>query len=201
MDRPLLAIFAAVAVEAACRVLSSFIAADALWWTFGARVCQVLIIVVLARDSCGVRAASVRRELAVGVYAASGLGAAAILADLFARAALGYGLIGGVLAPAGVDRPVAYVLAACLAGPFAEELFFRGLVYGRLRTRLPAWVCVALTTVLFVFAHPRAGLIQAAGGVLFALLYEWRRTVWPGFVVHAAGNLGLWLLPHIYAVL
>jgi len=34
--------------------------------------------------------------------------------------------------------------------------------------------------------------------VLFACLYEWRNNVWPGFVLHAAANFGLWVLPGIH---
>jgi membrane protease YdiL (CAAX protease family) len=44
---------------------------------------------------------------------------------------------------------VAYVLGA----PVAEELFFRGLVYGTLRTRLPSLPSALISAALFALAH------------------------------------------------
>ncbi len=93
-----------------------------------------------------------------------------------------------------------------LAGPFAEELLYRGLAVGLLTTLcgwrwLPACLAPAL---LFGLAHLGQGadpvsiagiaLITAAGGLLFGWLWvRWDGNLWPPVLLHAGMN-SLWLL-------
>jgi membrane protease YdiL (CAAX protease family) len=79
-------------------------------------------------------------------------------------------------------------------GPFVEELFFRGVLYSWIRERMPAATAIALSSLIFAGLHPGFA-IQFIGGLLFASLFEWRRNVWPGFIVHAAANVGIWIVP------
>jgi membrane protease YdiL (CAAX protease family) len=93
-----------------------------------------------------------------------------------------------------------------LAGPFAEELLYRGLAIGLLTT-LCGWrwlpACLA-PAVLFGLAHLGQGadpasaagiaLITAAGGLLFGWLWvRWDGNLWPPVLLHAGMNT-LWLV-------
>ena len=74
-------------------------------------------------------------------------------------------------------------------GPFAEELFYRGLGVTALRLFGPA-VAVVGTAVAFGLAH---GILVALPPlVVFGLGLAWVRlrsdSVWPGFIAHAAYN-------------
>ena len=41
------------------------------------------------------------------------------------------------------------LLRACLVAPLAEELLFRGALFGWLRRRLPAWPAILVSAALF----------------------------------------------------
>jgi len=80
-------------------------------------------------------------------------------------------------------------------GPFAEELFFRGLIYNALRQRIgliSAIIFQAFLFMLFHFRCPERGITSLslifALGIVLAVLYEWRKTIWSPIVVHALNN-------------
>lgn len=75
-------------------------------------------------------------------------------------------------------------------GPFAEELFYRGLGVSVLAAVAGSAVAVAGSAIAFGFAH---GLLVALPPlVVFGLGLAWVRvasgSVWPGFIAHAAYN-------------
>jgi len=76
--------------------------------------------------------------------------------------------------------------------PIFEELAFRGLLYPTLRLRLPAVPAALLSAALFGLAHGY-GLTGFAAvtwsGAIWALGYERTRSLLPGILAHAAGNL------------
>lgn len=85
-----------------------------------------------------------------------------------------------------------WVLALCVAGitPIAEELFFRGIVQGRLVPRIGSVGAIAVASVLFGLAHLQ--LIQLlpliALGAVFGVL-AWRtRRLGASIVAHAVFN-------------
>jgi membrane protease YdiL (CAAX protease family) len=83
-----------------------------------------------------------------------------------------------------------------VVGPIAEELFFRGLLYGFLR-RWGVAVALIVSTCLFVLPHMRAQaipLIQAVGGLVFAAAYEIEDTLMVPITIHVLGNLALFTL-------
>jgi membrane protease YdiL (CAAX protease family) len=89
-----------------------------------------------------------------------------------------------------------YLLVGGIVGPAAEEVFFRGLLYGFLRR----WgVVAALTgsTALFVLAHPVSHGVfvpQLVGGILFAVAYEVERSLLVPITIHILGNLAIFTL-------
>ena len=96
---------------------------------------------------------------------------------------------------------VLYFVVAGLIAPIAEELFFRGLIYGFFRQ----WgivVAILASTVFFVLAHPlKAGLpvAQIIGGLLFAAAYEHAGSLAAPVFVHVSGNLAIFTLGLIFS--
>jgi membrane protease YdiL (CAAX protease family) len=80
-----------------------------------------------------------------------------------------------------------------VAGPAAEEIFFRGLVYGWLRSRLKIGRALLLTAVLFgaLHADPVAFLPITGLGLLFGWLYEKTGSLAAPLAVHILHNAGM----------
>lgn len=102
---------------------------------------------------------------------------------------------GGPLGPLAstLDRAETWALVALavIAAPLAEEVFFRGMLFGTLRQRLPLVVAVVLQAGVFGLLHPygRAAAVGIAlAGVVLALLYRWRRTILTPILMHAMVN-------------
>jgi uncharacterized protein len=78
--------------------------------------------------------------------------------------------------------------------PIVEELTFRGLLYGTLRTVTGAPLAAVASGCLFAAAHGY-GLSGFASvfvsGILWALAYERSRSLLPGMVAHAVNNLSV----------
>jgi hypothetical protein len=92
-------------------------------------------------------------------------------------------------APAAV---AADILDSCVFAPVVEELLFRGLLYGTLRLRLGPLPATLLSAALFAVAHGYGviGFASVFGsGVLWALAYERTRSLLPGILAHATGNV------------
>jgi uncharacterized protein len=82
----------------------------------------------------------------------------------------------------------------CVA-PFAEEFFFRGFFYGALRTRFSVAVAAIIDGLVFGLIHFEGGteglLIVpplALLGVIFCLVYEQTRSLYPVVALHAINN-------------
>jgi uncharacterized protein len=82
----------------------------------------------------------------------------------------------------------------CVA-PFAEEFFFRGFFYGALRTRFSVAVAAVIDGALFGLIHFEGGtdglLILpplAALGIMFCLVYERTRSLYPVIALHSLNN-------------
>ena len=124
-------------------------------------------------------------------------------AALFALAALGGGavlhllgisplaLLRMTLPTEAGDRLLYFIVGGAIA-PIAEELFFRGFLYGYSRRWgiLPA---LLLSTAVFVALHLPSGLpvTQIVGGIVFALVYEGARSLIAPIVIHSLGNMAI----------
>jgi membrane protease YdiL (CAAX protease family) len=97
-----------------------------------------------------------------------------------------------VIAPAGFSWSalLGMLLVVGLFIPFAEELLFRGLLYGWLRRRLGVPAAALLSALLFSGLHRIVWLIPALAviGVILALVYEKSGSLWPAVIVHALFN-------------
>ena len=97
--------------------------------------------------------------------------------------------------PHKVNTLILFFLVGGVLAPVAEEIFFRGLLYGFFR-RWGAAVAVILSTALFAFAHPLQSLpfTQIVGGLLFALSYEVEGNLLVPITIHVLGNLAIFAL-------
>jgi uncharacterized protein len=84
------------------------------------------------------------------------------------------------------------ILLIVIAAPISEEICFRGLVFGGLRTRLPGIAAALISGLIFGLLHALTGLSAVpplmAFGVILALLYEKTGSIVPGIVLHMLNN-------------
>ena len=100
----------------------------------------------------------------------------------------------------GVGAFLVALLGVCVVAPFAEELFFRGYLFGMYRRRQPLWVAYVASSLLFSVVHAQPGtfdLSQTASllpaifvlGGLLAFLYQQTGSLVPGMIAHGVNNL------------
>jgi membrane protease YdiL (CAAX protease family) len=99
-----------------------------------------------------------------------------------------------VALPRQIPARAALFAVGGVLGPVAEEIFFRGVLYGFLRRWgiLPA---VAISTAAFAMSHAAAGAFQVAGGILFAAAYEVEGRLMAPITIHVLGNTAIFSLP------
>ncbi len=97
----------------------------------------------------------------------------------------------------GVKESDAALIAAgvifVVLAPVAEELFFRGLFYGALRTRLPVALAAIICGLVFGAIHVTTGVSAVPAlvvfGVLLCLLRELTASLYPCIALHALNNM------------
>ena len=90
------------------------------------------------------------------------------------------------------------ILTVGLLAPVAEELFFRGLLYGSIRKRgdsarnqkLIVWTSVIISSAIFSAIHFQLLLFPAlfVVGMIFALIYERSQRLAPAIWAHIGFN-------------
>ncbi len=97
----------------------------------------------------------------------------------------------------GGDLIAAYIVFV-VATPFAEELMFRGILYGRLRSqKMGPWLTAIIVSVLFGIAHMQwnVGIDVFCMSMVACYLRELTGTIWPGVVLHMLKNaLAFWFV-------
>lgn len=183
--------------EVLIRALYGLSGLDPLVFTLLARLIEGVAILIWGRAVCGIKTADFKHEIVLGLSVAAAFGGLTLAADFISRLWLAGGLIKPLLGGPAIARPLVYFVTGCVVAPFVEELFFRGLFYPILRERLNVILSVVISAAFFASLHGLFVPVQLIGGLMFAALYEWRGNIWPGFVLHAAANTGIWLLPLI----
>jgi len=98
--------------------------------------------------------------------------------------------------PAEQTERILFFLVGGAIGPLAEEVFFRGILYGFLR-RWGVLVGIVVSTGFFVLCHPGFASVpwpQAIGGILFAGAYEVEKSLVTPITIHVLGNLAIFTL-------
>jgi membrane protease YdiL (CAAX protease family) len=84
------------------------------------------------------------------------------------------------------------ILLIVLGASIAEELLFRGFLFGGLREKLPRWVAALVAGVIFGALHALTGISAVppliAFGVILCLLYEKTGSIVPGIILHLLNN-------------
>lgn len=128
------------------------------------------------------------RETGAGIAVGAGL----LVATISAIAALGYFHVTG-------SNPVSAVVptfATAVAAGYVEEVLFRGVLFRIIEESLGTWIALALTALLFGFAHmmnPNATLfssfaIAMEAGILLGAAYVLTRRLWLAVGIHFAWN-------------
>jgi membrane protease YdiL (CAAX protease family) len=95
--------------------------------------------------------------------------------------------IAGDFGPIGLQILLIVVLA-----PLSEEICFRGMLFGGLRTRLPMWAAALGAGAIFGALHYSTGLSAVPSlvvlGAIFAVVYEKTGSIWPPIIMHVANN-------------
>jgi membrane protease YdiL (CAAX protease family) len=98
--------------------------------------------------------------------------------------------------PATYSEIIPFFLIGGLVGPIAEEIFFRGMLYGFFR-RWGILVALVLSTLMFALPHvafSKIPLVQAVGGIVFAVAYEIEGSLMVPITIHVLGNLAIFTL-------
>lgn len=84
------------------------------------------------------------------------------------------------------------ILLVVLGAAIAEELLFRGFLFGGLREKLPRWVAALIAGAIFGALHALTGISAVppliAFGVILCLLYEKTGSIVPGIILHLLNN-------------
>ena len=94
------------------------------------------------------------------------------------------------------DRVLAFVSLVVIA-PIAEEVVFRGWLYGKFRSKMPAYLSIVLVSALFGLMHGQwnVGINVFCLSIVLCLLREVTGTIWSGIVLHMLKNgLAFYLL-------
>jgi hypothetical protein len=167
-------------------------------------VCTLIGIVIVwgkGLASIGLNLSRVGFGFRMGLIWSAGFAAVAALAYL-SMLALGFNPM-SILAtptPKGAREVLLLFLVGGLTAPIAEEIFFRGLVFGFFR-RWGFWVALVVSTTLFVLIHPMGGRLpvtQVVGGIVFAVAYEREGSLLTPITIHCLGNMALFSLSLIY---
>lgn len=84
------------------------------------------------------------------------------------------------------------VLLIVVAAPVSEEVCFRGMLFGGLRTRLPRLAAALISGLIFGALHATTGISAVPPliffGFVLALLYERTGSIVPGILLHMLNN-------------
>jgi CAAX protease family protein len=84
------------------------------------------------------------------------------------------------------------VLLIVVAAPISEEVCFRGMLFGGLRTRLPRLAAALVSGLIFGALHATTGISAVPPliffGFVLALLYERTGSIVPGIFLHMLNN-------------
>jgi membrane protease YdiL (CAAX protease family) len=199
----LLSAAALIAIEL---IAGYVISLDILPSTIGlgvARVLQILTMVIVIRkletglDAVGISKAALARGLKKGALWSLCFGfASGLIIGLFWLLGRDVMQLFQQPLPDNHKELIFYLFTGIILGPAAEELFFRGLLFGCFRKFgfIPALI---ISTLLFTLPHIAGSslpITQITGGLLFAIAYEVEKNLIVPGVIHCLGNLAIFSL-------
>jgi membrane protease YdiL (CAAX protease family) len=159
----------------------------------------ILIVLIWGKgiSSIGLARSKIALGLKKGLIWSAGFGMVACFAFvvLFAAGSDPLKLI-QVQLPTRHGEIALFFLIGGMVAPIAEEVFFRGILYGFFR-RWGVVVGLVLSTLIFVLIHPinhGVPITQLVGGIVFALAYEVEGSLMVPITIHALGNIAIFTL-------
>lgn len=90
------------------------------------------------------------------------------------------------------------MLSICLVAPVAEEILFRGVIIGAMRSKgVAPWLAVVVSSLLFGLVHANPAQISFAfmAGILFGVVYYATGSLVPSVLCHVVNNtLTVWAM-------
>ncbi len=169
----------------------------------GARLLEIVLIILIALtwgkglSSIGLARAEMVSGVKKGLIWSAAFGAitAIVCVGLFAASINPLTFIRAQIPTQTSDLILFFIVGGIIA-PVAEELFFRGILYGFLR-RWGVIVALVFSTLIFVLCHPiNSGIpvTRLLGGILFAVAYETSGSLIVPITIHALGNLAIFTI-------
>ncbi|MDX2446732.1 MAG: CPBP family intramembrane metalloprotease [Desulfobacterales bacterium] len=198
-----LSMAAILAVESLATLLNTHGAAPILI-VGGARSLEIILLlgICCVAESNGIRALGILPKrilpgLYKGFFWSAGFGAmVGLVAVILIMAGLHPADLIAANLPSTQPGLFFFFAVGGIISPVAEEIFFRGILYGYFR-RWGIWAALLLSTTVFVMAHAilhRIPLPQIVGGILFAIAYEKERNLMVPITIHVLGNLAIFTL-------
>lgn len=106
----------------------------------------------------------------------------------------------GILSKYRGKELVFFYMTSCLVSPVAEEFFFRGILYRKMRAFLDVWMSVSLISLLFALTHYYfSGQIYLPfwGSLLFCVAYEKTKSILTPILLHISGNILIFSTPFL----
>ena len=99
--------------------------------------------------------------------------------------------------------PLVTFIMVVVIGPIAEELLFRGVIYGRLRNSFTVLQAAVISAAIFGIYHKNLvqGVYAAIFGIILAYIFEKTQTIWGCAVMHMMFNLSSYLMTGLAALL
>ena len=87
------------------------------------------------------------------------------------------------------DYALTFIMLVVVA-PIAEEVIFRGWLYGKLRARIPAIPAIILVSILFGIVHGQwnVGVTVFVMSIAMCTIREITGTIWGGILIHIIKN-------------
>ena len=207
LNTVIISIFVIAVIEIIARMLINKNLIDSLTGLGLTRLAEIflMLVVVAVREkrlsAIGLKASGIYRGFIKGlIWAVSfGLAAGAILFVIYLLGIKMRALFQMQL-PFGTPQLTAFFLVGAIIAPIAEEIFFRGILYGYFRKwGIPA--AIILSTLLFVLSHSSGQTVpftQIVGGILFAVAYEVEKNLLVPITIHILGNLAIFTLALVF---
>lgn len=92
-----------------------------------------------------------------------------------------------------INKSYEYILAftsLVIIAPIAEEILFRGYLYGKLKKFVPIWIAIIVTSLLFGLIHGAWNLAidTFALSIVLCLLRESTGNIWASILLHMTKN-------------
>lgn len=199
----LLSLAAVILAELGAKAFLSFDIASPMVITGTVRLIEIaLILIIVITWGKGTLSLGLSMKTIVSGFTrgllwsmAFGLAAAAVFGILFVAGSAPLELIHTRL-PEETSGIILFFIVGGVVAPVAEEVLFRGIIYGFFR-RWGVIIALTISTLIFVLAHAiffRIPITQAVGGILFALAYEIEGNLMVPITIHILGNLAIFIL-------